>query len=368
VNTELSPRPSPLDHQHRALGARLVPFAGWAMPVLYSSIQAEHAAVREALGIFDISHMGQLIVRGDDAAAWLDALLTNQASALQPGRGHYTLLLNPDGGVIDDLILYRLDPLTFLLIVNAARTADDLAQLQAHLQPGISLLDLASLSPRAGLAVQGPRAPEFCQAFFGMPMPARNRITQATPSHGGSAEFFCGTGYTGEKGFEWFGPACSILPRWDAALALMAQLGGLPNGLGARDSLRLEMAYPLNGQDLDAHHSPLEAGLSFAVRLQKDFVGATALRQQLTGGLPSKLVGLSLPPKAPPPRRGYTLHHHGQPVAQLTSGGLSPSLGHGIALAYLPPHLASPGTQLDLEIRSRTFPATVVTTPFYKSS
>ncbi len=349
---------SPLHDRHLALGARLVPFAGWEMPIQYQGIVAEHQAVRTAVGIFDISHMGEFEVEGPGALAWLNGLLTNEVAALGVGEGQYTLLLNEAGGVIDDLIVYRSGEERFFLVVNAARIDQDREWLLAHPGEGVSFRDRSA--ELGAFAVQGPKSLALWHAIEpgGRGLPGRNRISELGPVT------LCGTGYTGEEGFEFFAPVEEIGDWWDRFVAA----GATPCGLGARDTLRLEKAFPLNGNDLDEVHTPLEAGLGFFVKLDKPggFIGRDPLVSQKEQGIPTRLSAIRLLDKAPPPRHGYgILAADGSgKLADLTSGSLSPTLGLGIGLAYLPAEMARPGTELLVAIREKTYPARVVKKPF----
>ncbi len=348
----------PLEAAHLALGARLVPFAGWNMPVQYSSIIDEHHAVRTKAGIFDISHMGQFFVSGPAACAWLNRLLTNNIAKLSPGEGQYTLMLNENGGVIDDLLAYRTGPDDYLLVVNAAKTAEDLAWMTSHAQPDAELRDESA--HWAGLAVQGPLAAAvFSSACPDAVLPVRNGVA-TTPS----GAIVCRTGYTGEDGFEFFCPAAEATVWWGKFLAA----GAIPCGLGARDTLRLEMGYPLNGNDLSPAHTPVEAGLGFFCDLEKGaFIGREILARQKAEGPPVKLTALKYTSKGPPPRAHYPVcDAAGAVIGELCSGALSPSLMTGIGMAYLPAAHSRPGTQLQIDVRGRLFPAEVVTKPFYK--
>jgi len=335
----------------------MVPFAGWEMPIQYWSIVAEHQAVREGVGVFDISHMGEFEVSGPGAAAWLDALLTNEVAALGVGQGQYTLLLNDAGGVIDDLIVYRLGEERFFLVVNAARIEQDREWLLAHPGEGVSFQDRSA--EFGALAVQGPEAVALWERIApDWPLPPRNGIAER------NGVVICRTGYTGEDGFELFAPVDGIGEWFDRLVADGAE----PCGLGARDTLRLEKAFPLNGSDLDEVHTPLEAGLGFFVKLDKPggFVGRDPLCSQRQQGVPTRLSAIRLLDKAPPLRHGYGVHaaNGSGKVAELTSGSLSPGLGLGIGMAYLPATLSRPGTELLIEIRGKTYPAKVVKKPF----
>lgn len=352
---------------HVAACGRMVDFGGWDMPVQYAGILAEHEAVRQRAGLFDISHMGQVRVGGGGAAAWLDRVLTNHASALVSGTGHYSFLLNEAGGVIDDLFVYRLGRDDYLLVINASKRGEDMAWLEGHMDcPPNVAVELAA--DRAALAVQGPAAAGIVSRFLvqaGIPIqiPARNRVVCA-PDHD---LVLASTGYTGEAGVELFFHESLCQLVWDGLLAAGHEAGLALCGLGARNTLRLEMGYPLNGSDLDPMHTPLEAGASWAVAFDKgDFIGRAALEAQRTAGIPSKLIGFRLLDKSPPPRAHYPLFHEGEFIAEATSATLSPSLGVGIGMAYLPAALARPGTLLEMEIRGRRFRAETCRRPFYQ--
>ena len=357
MNTDL--KHSPLEAAHTALGARLVPFAGWNMPIQYSSILTEHHAVRTQAGIFDISHMGQFLISGPACAAWLNRLLTNNVERLAPGQGQYTLMLNDMGGVIDDLIAYRSGPNDFFLVVNASMIEEDFFWMASHQDPDIILRNESELW--AGMAIQGPRASAiFAAACPGETLPPRNGY--ATTATGA---IVCRTGYTGEDGFEFFCPAAAGLACWNQFVAA----GATPCGLGARDTLRLEMGYPLNGNDLSPEHSPIEAGLGFFVDLEKpDFIGRETLARQKAAGPEIKLTAIQYTDKGAPPRAHYpVLAEDGSVLGELCSGGLSPSLMTGIGMAYLPTPFSKPGTPLLIDVRGRCFPAKVVKKPFYKA-
>lgn len=351
---------SPLEAAHLALGARLIPFGGWAMPVQYSSILTEHAAVREKAGVFDISHMGQVFVSGAGHVAWLDSLLTNNLSKLAPGQGQYTLMLNESGGVIDDLIAYRISENESLLVVNASMIPEDVAWMEKHLAPGVNLRNESDAW--AGLAIQGPDATAiFATLFPSETLPARNGIGKLA-----SGVIVCRTGYTGEDGYEFFCPAA----EGSAWFTKFIEAGATPCGLGARDTLRLEMCYPLNGNDLSPTRSPIETGLGFFCDLTKtDFIGRETLVLQKENGPDVKLTAIEVIEKGPPPRPHYpVLSAAGETLGELTSGVLSPTLGKGIAMAYLPAAFSKPGTPLLIDVRGRQFKAVTVKKPFLKKS
>jgi aminomethyltransferase len=351
---------------HQKLGARLVEFGGWHMPVQYGGIVEEHKAVREAAGVFDISHMGEFFVRGAGALAFLNGLLTNDAEKLAVGQGQYTLMLNEEAGVIDDLILYRLHEIEYLLVVNAAKIEEDREWIKSNLPEGVSFFDKSDTT--SAVALQGPKALEIARALFGpkWPEPKRNEITSI--SWNCQPVLAARTGYTGEDGLELFF-ANEIAEAFFAALLEAGKAFGLKAcGLGARDTLRLEACLPLNGNDLSSHRTPLEAGLGFFVSLTKEavFPGKEILDKQKQNGLNEKLVAFRLKEKGPPPRPHYRLFQGEQQVGEVTSGAPSPTLGYGVGLAYVEVEQAEPGTLLELEVRGARVPVEVVKKPFYK--
>lgn len=353
---------TPLASLHRQLGAKMVPFAGWNMPVQYTSIIDEHSAVREDVGIFDISHMGQFFVKGEGAETWLNSLLTNNIDKLAVGEGQYTIMLNEQGGVIDDLILYREAQGGIFLVVNASMITEDYAWMNKHLAEGLDLCDESD--QWAAMAVQGPNADRvFAELFPDQTLPPRNGMAAWT--HEGERLMVCSTGYTGEDGYEFFAPSATGSSWFQRFI----DAGAKPCGLGARDSLRLEVCYPLNGSDLSPTHTPLEAGLGFFCDLEKEggFIGSESLLQQKTKGLKQRLVALKYTGRGAPPRAHYSVYDkEGAKISELTSGVLSPSLREGIALAYLPMEHAKIGTMVDIDVRGRRFEAKVVKKPFYK--
>jgi aminomethyltransferase len=400
--SEIAPKKTPLYQEHVRLGAKIVPFAGWLMPVQYTSIMEEHQAVRDNVGMFDISHMGQFIVAatpssqkvgGEGAAAtWLNTMLTNDIDKLDIGMGQYTFLLNEHGGIIDDLIVYRTGEDTFLLVVNAARTEEDFAWLQNHLKAGRSPdrrssglsasgkptagwetaapCTLANRSAEfGGVAIQGPRVVELFHALFGRDTepPARNHIVDFP--FDGIAVSVARTGYTGEDGVEVFFRATDAVKFWNAALEKGKTFGIKPCGLGARDTLRLEMCYPLNGSDLSPQRNPIEAGLGFFVDLTKPrFIGRDVLFHAKENGTKEKLVPFRMKEKGPPPRPHYVVLEGGERIGEVTSGTISPSLNWGVGMAYVSSAHAKIGTEIDIEIRGQKFPATIEKKPLYKKS
>lgn len=365
--TEDASKTTPLYEEHRRAGAKIIPFGGWLMPVQYTSISDEHQAVRNNVGVFDISHMGQLIASGPGAREWLNRMLTNNVDKLEVRGGQYTFLLNQNGGIIDDLIVYRIDDTKFLLVVNASRTEEDFAWLQAHIFPEV---ELTNRSDRyAGLAIQGPRIAELMKAILGdgFELPARNTIAEAQCNS--MPLEIARTGYTGEDGVEVFFESKYAPAFWTTVLEKGRPLGIRPCGLGARDTLRLEMCYPLNGNDLTPEHTPLEAGLGFFCDLTKpNFTGRDVLAKQKEEGLQRRLAPFRMLGKGPPPRPHYGIFRDGENLGEVNSGTLSPSLGYGIGMAYLPTGHAKIGTELQIEIRGQKFPAVIEKKPLYKKS
>jgi len=365
--TGAGPKKTPLYDEHVRLGAKMIPFGDWIMPVQYSGIIDEHLAVRKNVGVFDISHMGQLVARGPRAGVWLNEMLTNNIDKLEIGTGQYTFLLNERGGIIDDLIVYRTAPETFLLVVNASRTDEDFAWLQKHLG------DNAELENRSadfgGLAIQGPRMIELLQAMVGKEaeLPARNQIRDFDSA--GIKLTIARTGYTGEDGVEVFFAAKDAAKVWNEVLAKGKELGIRPCGLGARDTLRLEMCYPLNGSDLSPERNPIEAGLGFFVDLTKpNFTGRDVLLKTKENGSPEKLVPFKMNDKGPPPRPHYAVFENDERIGEVTSGTQSPSLNWGVGMAYIDAPHAKIGAKIDIEIRGQKFPATIEKKPLYKKS
>lgn len=375
---------TPLFGAHQKRGGKLIEFGGWEMPVQYTSIIDEHQAVRTAAGLFDISHMGEVRLSGSGAEAFLNQTLTNDVRKLAPGEGQYTLMCNERGGVIDDLYAYRLSSEEFLLVVNASRIESDVAWLQGRWAASASRssCELENLSDSlAAVAVQGPRVVEFIDAVFAGPATAGTRVGAPTGlkknqiaqfAFAGKPVWVARTGYTGEDGFEILAPAALIEALWEQLL-LRGQPHGLkPAGLGARDTLRTEVCYPLYGHELDENTTPIEAGVGFFVALDKgEFVGRSVLAEQKAKGAAKKLVAFKMSDKAPPPRPHYPIWSSGSTpskIGEVVSGTQSPSLGIGIGLGYVPANLAKAGTGLEVEIRGRRAGAVVVPKPFYRKS
>ena len=368
---------TPLHAASVAAGGRMVPFAGWEMAVQYSGLVAEHEAVRNHCGVFDISHMGVLELRGDGVKDFLQALVPSDLFRIGPGEACYTVLLNDAGGIRDDLIVYDRGRVVadggesdeLLVVINAACAEADTAWLRQNLEPsGVAIRDIKG--DGVLLALQGPDAPRRLEGLAGVDLAGLPRfghreltLAHAEGAAAGARVFVGRTGYTGEDGFE-------LLLDKEAGLALWRQLlaaGVTPCGLGARDTLRLEAAMHLYGQDMDAGTSPLEVSLAWLVHLEmaKPFIGRGVLERQSAEGVKRRLVGLELQGRAIA-RHGYPVLHNGAVVGEVTSGSWAPSLGKAIALALVPSELARLGSELAVEIRGRSEPATVVRRPFYR--
>lgn len=354
-------RHGPLEDVHRALGARLGPFGGWLMPIEYEGTLAEHRAVRERVGLFDVSHLGLVHVRGPGALGLLQATFSNDLARIGDGAAQYELLLNARGGIEEDLLVYRLSAERFVAVPNAAnaeRVADLLAEgartVRASVEP---------LAERCILAVQGPRSLEVVGTLFAEAV-RLPYLGCAAVRYGQAELVLARTGYTGELGFELLGPASVAHRLWEDLLEAGSAAGIAPCGLGARDVLRLEMGYPLCGQDLLPDRTPIEAGLAWAVALDKPTLpGRDVLLRQRAEGPPSRLLGLRTRDRRHIPRHGQRVLADGAEVGELTSGTFSPTLGVGIGMGYLRPDIG-PGQVVEIDIRGRAAPAEVVRPPF----
>ncbi len=364
---ETSLRRTPLHPVYARHGARLVPFGGWEMPVQFSGIIEEHEAVRKRVGIFDASHMGEFLVEGPGAAEALQYITLNDVAKLHPGRVQYSAILNYGGGIIDDLLVSALTPGRYMICANAANAPRDLAWFREQMArfPGVVLTDRSDET--ALLAVQGPAAEglvgSLCEADLG-PVEYYHLVESTVA---GIPAIVSRTGYTGEDGFELFVAADRAVGLWEALMD--AGEGRLtPCGLGARDTLRLEMGYLLHGQDMDDTVSPLEVGLTWITRMEKgDFIGREALQRQRMEGISRQLVGIRMTEPGVP-RRGYELRVDGEPAGVLTSGTLSPSLREGIGLGFLPTEHTRSGTAVTVVIRGREVAAQVVKPPFHRGA
>ena len=357
---------TPLTDAHRALGARLIEFSGWLMPLQYTSIIEEHRAVRQRVGLFDLSHMGELYVEGPEAGPALASALVSDPPSLVVGRAHYSMICAPDGGIIDDLIVYRLGETTFLVVANAGNAPIVSDALAERLKGFSAVLDDRSLAMGL-LAVQGPRALDVLSPLTDIDLGAMRYYSSVEGTVAGVDALVGRTGYTGEDGFEVFVDNDRTPALWETLLDAVRAHDGLPIGLGARDTLRLEAGMPLYGNELDLETDPFEAGLGRVVKLAKPdpFVGRAALEKVARDGPAKRLVGLIV--------EGRGIARHGYPVwsgtrrtGVVTSGTQSPTLGVPIAMAYVAPGDAEPGTVIDIEIRDARVPARVVALPFYK--
>jgi aminomethyltransferase len=353
---------TPFYEFHRAAGAKLVEFAGFEMPVRYTGDVREHLAVRQAAGLFDISHMGEFEVRGAGATEWLDRMVTNHVAALAVGQALYTPLCRPDGGVVDDLLVYRHAD-HHVLVVNAANLAKDLAWLESHRPQGVSLVDRSDAT--ALLAVQGPRAAELLRGHVDEAALELGYYRFTVGSVFGAPATISRTGYTGEDGFELYFDPQHAARVWGGIVEVGRGVGLELVGLGARDTLRLEMGYMLYGNDLDDRTTPIEAGLAWTVKLAKgDFLGRDVLARQKTEGPGRRLVGFQLEGRRVP-RHGMRIAHGGRTVGTVTSGTFSPSLERPIGMGYVEPGLAAQGTALEIEAGTSTLTARVTARPFY---
>ncbi len=340
----------------------MVPFAGWEMPVQYSGVIDEVHAVRRAAGLFDVSHMGELHVTGAGSLAFLNSLTTNDVARLEPGRAQYSLLCRADGGILDDILVYRLDDQDYMVVVNASNTEKDVSWLLQHRLPGVEIEDSSSVT--ALLAVQGPAALEMLQPLIELDLAGLRRFRFAGATVAGTDCLVSRTGYTGEDGFELFTQGDSAA-LWDALLA--AGGGQLrPCGLGARDVLRIEAGNVLYGHEIGETLNPVAAGLLWVVKHEKGaFMGDEVIAAAREQGTALSLVGFEMRSRAIP-RQDYLLHHDGEPVGFVTSGTFSPTLNRPLGMGYVEPASAAAGTELEVLVRNRPEPAVVVELPFYR--
>ena len=357
-------RHSPLEERHRELGAKLGPFGGWLMPIEYQGVLSEHRAVRERVGLFDLSHLGKVDVAGAGAVALLQGLLTNDIASIPTGRAQYNLLLNDDGGVEEDLLVYRLAEDRFFVVPNASNTE----KVTRTLQAGDAGVEITLHDDWCFLGVQGPRALEVVGTLFAEAGDL-TYLRVAETTFRGERLVLARSGYTGELGFELFGSASAAGELWEELVEAGDPFLMEPCGLGARDVLRLEMGYPLYGQDLTPDHTPLEAGLSWAVATSKgSFRGRDALVRQRAEGLPSRLRGIAMQDRRHIPRPHHPVLADGSVLGEVTSGTFSPGLQRGIAMGYLEPGRSEPGSAVEVDVRGRRGPATIVQPPFVDRS
>ena len=355
-------RRTPLYETHVALGGKMVPFAGWEMPIQYPmGIVGEHRAVRGAAGLFDLSHMGEFLFSGPNAGSAIDRMVSSDIAGLEVGQARYGLLTNEQGTIVDDVIVYRLAPTEYMMVVNAANIDKDAAHVKAHLAPDVRFADRSVET--ALIAIQGPKA----AAILGRLTPAAGSLAGfgvTSTDVAGAKATIARTGYTGEDGFEVFVPNADAARVWDALLAAGSGDGLVPIGLGARDTLRLESRYSLYGNEIDETTDPIEAGLGWTCKLDKEFVGRDRIAAAKEAGPKRRVVGLVVDGGVA--RHGHAVTQDGKPVGRVTSGTFGPTVGKNIALAYVPAALSKVGTTLAVRIRERDVPATVVRTPFYR--
>ena len=355
-----------LTHVHELLGAKMVPFAGYLMPIQYTSILEEHHAVRKAAGVFDVSHMGEFFFQGPRALEAIQKVTVNDAASLGVDQAQYSAMVREDGGILDDCIVYRLADEEWMMVVNASNIAKDWEHVQAHL-PSTGVVVRDRSEEVTLLAIQGPHALEVVQPLADVRLDEIPYYEKRDGKIGASDVVFSRTGYTGEDGLElYFFDGEEAESIWNGLMLLGSDFGIRPAGLGARDTLRLEMKYALYGNDIDETTNPYEGGLSWIVKLDKegDFVGRAALERIAAEGQSRRLVGFQLGERGIP-RPGYPVSLDGEVASEVRSGAMSPSLGVGIGTCYLPRGHTKAGTAIGIEVRGKTIPAEVVKTPFY---
>ena len=354
-----------LTETHIALGAKMVPFAGYNMPVSYEGVNIEHETVRNAVGVFDVSHMGEFLVSGPNALDLIQRVCSNDASKLTVGKAQYSCFPNDTGGIVDDLIVYRIKEEQYLLVVNASNIEKDWAWINKHNTMGAELRDISE--DYSLLAIQGPKAVEAMQSLSSVDLSAIKFYNFEVGDFAGIEHvIISATGYTGSGGFEIYCKNSEVKQVWDRVLEAGADSGIKPVGLAARDTLRLEMGYCLYGNDIDDTTSPIEAGLGWITKFTKDFINSEALKDQKERKPERKLVGFELEDRGIP-RQGYDIvDGNGKIIGNVTSGTMSPSLKKGIGMGYVPSVMTDPGTRIHIQIRKNAVPATVVKFPFYK--
>ena len=351
---------------HEALGAKMVPFAGYNMPVQYEGVNIEHETVRKALGVFDVSHMGEFLIEGPLALDLIQSVSSNDASKLTVGKAQYSCLPNDDGGIVDDLIIYRVKEETYLLVVNASNIEKDWSWIQSKNTMGAEMRDISE--DYSLLAIQGPKAVEAMQSLSSHDLAEIKFYNFVVGDFAGIEHvIISATGYTGSGGFEIYCKNSEVKQIWDKVLEAGADYGIKPIGLAARDTLRLEMGYCLYGNDIDDTTSPIEAGLGWICKFTKSFTNSEALEDEKRRTPERKLVAFELDERGIP-RQGYDIvDSQGKTIGNVTSGTMSPSMGKGIGLGYVPTVFADVGSKIQIQIRKNAVPATVVKLPFYKS-
>lgn len=354
-----------LTQTHIALGAKMVPFAGFNMPVQYEGVNAEHETVRQSVGVFDVSHMGEFLIEGEHALELIQKVTSNDASKLTVGKAQYSCLPNENGGIIDDLIVYRIKDETYLLVVNASNIEKDWNWIQSKNNMGAQMRNLSD--DYSLLAIQGPKAVEAMQSLSSYDLSAIKFYHFVVADFAGIEHvIISATGYTGSGGFEIYCKNTEVQQIWNKVFEAGKSYGIKPIGLAARDTLRLEMGYCLYGNDIDDTTSPIEAGLGWITKFTKEFTNSQALKTEKEQGPKRKLVAFELDERGIP-RQGYDiLDNNGNVVGQVTSGTMSPSLGKGIGLGYVPFEISGTGNKINIQIRKKSIPATIVKLPFYK--
>jgi len=359
---------TPLFDEYAKFGGKTIDFGGWDLPVQFSSIKEEHDAVRDRAGLFDVSHMGEIFVEGKDALAYLQHLLTNEISNIAIGGAQYNAMCYETGGVVDDLLVYRLGEEKYLLCVNAANIEKDFEWMKGHVQGDVMVTNKSD--EYAQIALQGPLSEEVLQTLTDVELNSLKYFKFIENANvAGYNVLLSRTGYTGEDGFEIYGEPQAIIGLWTKILEAGKDKGVVPAGLGARDTLRFEACLPLYGQELSKDISPLEAGIGFAVKLQKesDFIGKNALLAQKENGLPRKVIGVEMIDKGIP-RHGYKVYKDGVEIGEITTGTQSPLTKRNIGLALIDAKFAQLDTELEIEIRNKKLKAKTCATPFYKRS
>ena len=354
-----------LTETHEALGAKMVPFAGYNMPVQYEGINIEHETVRQAVGVFDVSHMGEFLIDGEHALELIQKVSSNDASKLTIGKAQYSCLPNDDGGIVDDLIIYKIKEEQYLLVVNASNIEKDWNWIQSKNDVGAKIRDLSE--DYSLLAIQGPKAIEAMQSITSHDLSAIKFYNFVVGDFAGVEHIIISaTGYTGSGGFEIYCKNSDAKQIWDKVFEAGADFGIKPIGLAARDTLRLEMGYCLYGNDIDDTTSPIEAGLGWITKFTKDFTNSEAIKAEKARGIENKLIAFELDERGIP-RQGYDIvDHNGNKIGRVTSGTMSPSLGKGIGLGYVPKVFADFHSKINIQIRKKAIPATVIKLPFYK--
>ncbi|WP_298539453.1 glycine cleavage system aminomethyltransferase GcvT [uncultured Aquimarina sp.] len=354
-----------LTETHTALGAKIVPFAGYNMPVSYDGVNIEHETVRNGVGVFDVSHMGEFLITGPNALDLIQKVTSNDAAKLVDGKAQYSCLPNDKGGIVDDLIVYKIADEKYLLVVNASNIQKDWDWIKSHNTMDADMRDLSE--DYSLLAIQGPKAAQAMQSLTSVDLEAMKFYTFEVADFAGIDHvIISATGYTGSGGFEIYCKNSEVEQIWNKVLEAGADFGIKPIGLAARDTLRLEMGYCLYGNDINDETSPIEAGLGWITKFSKDFVNADALAKEKEHGPERKLVGFELDERGIPRHDYDIVDGNGNKIGIVTSGTMSPSLGKGIGLGYVPKVFAAPGSKINIQVRKKAIPATVVKLPFYK--